>query len=118
MNKDIRKTTIAAALKYDGKRDSAPRVTARGKGAIAEKIIELAKKHKVPVKENPELAQILGRLDIDEQIPPELYKAVAEILAFVYSLNERYREHGPEGEKVRGLEGEKGRRAEGQKIRR
>jgi flagellar biosynthesis protein len=117
MNKDIRKTTIAAALKYDGKRDSAPRVTARGKGAIAEKIIELAKKHKVPVKENPALAQILSRLDIDEQIPPELYKAVAEILAFVYSLNERYRGaeaggrrsevgsrrvRGSEGERVRG----------------
>ncbi len=100
MNKDKKETTIAAALKYDGKRDSAPRVTAKGSGVIAEKIIELAKKHKVPVKEDPALAQILSRLDIDEQIPPELYKAVAEILAFVYSLNERYREQGPEGEKV------------------
>jgi flagellar biosynthesis protein len=109
MNKDKKETTIAAALKYDGKRDSAPRVTAKGSGVIAEKIIELAKKHKVPVKEDPALAQILSRLDIDEQIPPELYKAVAEILAFVYSLNERYREQGPEGEKVM---------AEEQKVRR
>jgi len=92
MNKDKEKTTIAATLKYDGKRDPAPRVTARGRGAIAEKIIELAKEHKVPIKEDPALAQILSRLDIDEQIPPELYKAVAEILAFVYSVNERYRE--------------------------
>ena len=90
MNKD--KTTIAAALEYDEKRDSAPRVTARGRGDIAEKIIELAKKHKVPIKEDPALAQILSRLDIDENIPSELYKAIAEILAFVYSVNERYRE--------------------------
>ncbi|MBW2599404.1 MAG: EscU/YscU/HrcU family type III secretion system export apparatus switch protein [Deltaproteobacteria bacterium] len=94
MNKDKEETTIAATLKYDGKRDSAPRVTARGHGAIAEKIIELAKKHNVPIKEDPALAQILSRLDIDEQIPSELYKAVAEILAFVYSVNERYREAG------------------------
>ncbi|MBW2663511.1 MAG: EscU/YscU/HrcU family type III secretion system export apparatus switch protein [Deltaproteobacteria bacterium] len=91
MNKDKRDTIIAAALKYDEKSDSAPRVTARGKGVIAEKIIELAKKHKVPIKEDPALAQILSRLDIDEQIPSELYKAVAEILAFVYSINERLR---------------------------
>ena len=97
MNKDKKETTIAAAIKYDEKRDSAPRVTARGKGAIAEKIIELAKKHKVPIKEDPALVQVLSRLDIDEEIPLELYKAVAEILAFVYSVNDRYR-----GEKVRG----------------
>ena len=96
MNKDKKETTIAAAIKYDEKSDSAPRVTARGKGAIAEKIIELAKKHKVPIKEDPALVQVLSRLDIDEEIPLELYKAVAEILAFVYSVNDRYR-----GEKVR-----------------
>ncbi|MDI6687663.1 MAG: EscU/YscU/HrcU family type III secretion system export apparatus switch protein [Desulfobacterales bacterium] len=92
MNKDKKEITIAAALKYDGKRDQSPRVTARGRGVIAEKIIEFAKKHNVPIREDPALAQILYRLDIDEQIPPELYKAVAEILAFVYSLDERYRD--------------------------
>ena len=96
MNKDKEKTIIAAALKYDSRKDTAPKVTARGRGAIAEKIIELAKKHNVPIKEDPALAQILSLLDIDEQIPSELYKAVAEILAFVYSLNERYREQRSE----------------------
>jgi len=95
MDKDKKEITIAAALKYDSKRDPAPKVIARGRGSIAEKIIELAKKHGVPIKEDPALAQILSLLDIDEQISPELYKAVAEILAFVYSLNERYREHRP-----------------------
>ena len=54
---------------------------------MADKIIELAKKHGIPVKNDPGLVEILSRLDIDEQIPVEVYRAVAEILAFVYSLN-------------------------------
>jgi len=91
MNKDKKETIIATAIEYDRERDPAPRVTARGRGLTAEKIIELATKHGVPIKEDPVLAQILSRLDIDEEIPPELYKVVAEILAFVYSVNERYR---------------------------
>ncbi|MBT3388471.1 MAG: flagellar biosynthesis protein FlhB [Desulfobacula sp.] len=91
MNKDKKKPTIAAVLEYDNKKNPAPRVTARGQGFMAEKIIELAKKHGVPIKEDPALAQILARLEIDEEIPPELYKVVAEILAFVYSVNEQYR---------------------------
>jgi len=91
MDKEKKEAVVAAAIEYDGKKDPAPRVTARGRGVAAEKIIGLAKKHGVPIKEDPALAQILSRLDIDEQIPVELYKAVAEILVFVYSLNERYR---------------------------
>ena len=91
MNKDKKETIIATAIEYDRERDPAPRVTARGRGLTAEKIIEIATKHGVPIKEDPALAQILSRLDIDEEIPPDLYKVVAEILAFVYSVNERYR---------------------------
>jgi flagellar biosynthesis protein len=85
-------TTIAAALKYDSEKDIAPKVVAKGRGAIAEKIIELARKNNIPLKSDPALIQILSKLDIDEQIPVELYMAVAEILAFVYSANNRYRE--------------------------
>lgn len=85
-------TIIAAALKYDGEKDAAPRVVARGRGAVAEKIIALAKTNHIPLRSDPGLVQILSKLDIDEQIPIELYKAVAEILAFVYSANNRYRE--------------------------
>jgi flagellar biosynthesis protein len=84
--------TLAAALKYDTRKDAAPKVIAKGQGITAEKIIELAKKNNVPIKSDPGLVQILSKLDIDEQIPGELYKAVAEILAFVYSANNRYRE--------------------------
>ena len=84
--------TAAAALKYDTQKDTAPKVIAKGKGIIAEKIIELARKNNVPIKNDPVLVQMLSKLDIDEQIPVELYKAVAEILAFVYSANNRYRD--------------------------
>jgi flagellar biosynthesis protein len=84
--------TVAAALTYDTRKDAAPKVIAKGQGTIAEKIIELAKKNNVPIKSDPGLVQILSKLDIDEQIPVELYKAVAKILAFVYSANNRYRE--------------------------
>ncbi len=81
------KPPLAAALKYDAKKDAAPRVTARGRGLIAEKIIQLARKNDVPIKSDPALVQVLSKLDLDEQIPAELYKAVAEILAFVYTVN-------------------------------
>jgi flagellar biosynthesis protein len=93
MNKPDR--TLAAAIKYDADKDAAPKIVAKGKGIIADKIIELARKSGVPVKNDPGLVQILSKLDIDEQIPIELYKAVAEILAFVYSANSRYGETAP-----------------------
>ncbi|MCK5097933.1 MAG: EscU/YscU/HrcU family type III secretion system export apparatus switch protein [Desulfobacteraceae bacterium] len=84
--KEIKK---AVALKYDGGDDIAPRVKAKGAGAVAEKIIELAEKHGVPIKNDPDLIEILSQLEIDEAIPPEIYVAVAELLSFVYSLNSK-----------------------------
>jgi flagellar biosynthesis protein len=92
MMKKDEKVRLAAALKYDPQKDAAPVVTAKGRGTIAEKIISIAKKNGIPIKEDPSLIQILSKLEMDEQIPPVLYKAVAEILAFVYSLNEKRRE--------------------------
>jgi len=83
---------MAASIQYDKKKDEAPRLTAKGRGILADKIIELARKHDVPIKEDPALVSILCRLDIDEEIPPELFRAIAEILAFVYTTNKRYRE--------------------------
>jgi flagellar biosynthesis protein len=84
------KTILAAALEYDAESDAAPRVVARGRGAIAEKIMALAREHNIPIRSDPGLVQLLSRLEIDEQIPIELYRAVAEILAFVYKANSRY----------------------------
>ena len=88
-------TILAAALQYDQRKDVAPKVVARGQGAIAEKIIALAKQKGIPIQSDPGLVQILSKLDIDEAIPVELYRVVAEILAFVYNTNSRYRETHP-----------------------
>jgi flagellar biosynthesis protein len=80
------RTRKAVALGYDPAMDQAPRVLAKGRGRTAEKILEIARRHGIPITEEPPLVELLSRLDIDEEIPPLLYKAVAEVLAFVYSL--------------------------------
>jgi len=82
------KRKVATAITYDAEKDIAPRITAKGQGLVAEKIIELAQKHNIPIKNDPGLIEILSRLDINEQIPTDVYRAVAEILAFVYKLNQ------------------------------
>ncbi len=79
----------AVALKYEAAKDHAPRVTAKGNGLIAEHIIELARKEGIPLQEDPDLVGALMQLDFQDEIPPELYGAVAEILAFAYRLNRR-----------------------------
>jgi len=85
-----KKKAKAVALKYETEKDSAPRVVAKGRDVIAEKIIETAKAHNVPLYEDKNLVQVLEALDIDTEIPPELYRAVAEVLAFIYRLNAKY----------------------------
>jgi flagellar biosynthesis protein len=82
-----KKKAKAVALKYETEKDSAPRVVAKGRDIVAEKIIETAKAHDVPLYEDKNLVQVLEALDIDTEIPPELYRAVAEVLAFIYRLN-------------------------------
>jgi len=79
----------AVALRYDPEIHEAPVVTAKGRGLLAEKIIELARESGVPIKEDPQLVEYLAMLDIYQEIPPELYQVVAEILAFVYRLDRR-----------------------------
>ncbi|MDJ0816704.1 MAG: EscU/YscU/HrcU family type III secretion system export apparatus switch protein [Desulfobacterales bacterium] len=80
----------AAALRYDGNRDRAPRITAKGRGQIAEKIIDIARENNIPLYEDQNLIQVLDALDVDTEIPPELYRAAAEVLAFVYRLNKTH----------------------------
>ena len=81
------KSPKAVALKYDHQKNKAPKVIAKGRGDIAEKIIEVAKAHNVPLYEDKNLSQILEALELETEIPPELYRAVAEVLAFIYRLN-------------------------------
>ncbi len=77
----------AIALKYERGKDVAPKVTAKGRGAVAEKILALAREHGVPIEKDTTLLQALYRLDLNEEIPEELYQVVAEILAFIYRMN-------------------------------
>ena len=77
----------AVALKYDSSVDNAPRVLAKGSGEVAKKIIEIAKEHNIYVHNDPDLIEVLSLLDLNDEIPPDLYVVVAELLAFVYSLS-------------------------------
>ncbi|MDR0248123.1 MAG: EscU/YscU/HrcU family type III secretion system export apparatus switch protein [Oscillospiraceae bacterium] len=77
-----KKKREAAALEYDASK-GAPKIIAQGKGLVAEQIIGKAKEHNIPVYEDPELAHALNLLRIGDEIPPELYAVVAQILVFV-----------------------------------
>lgn len=85
--KDAEKMKKAVALKYERGKDNAPSVAAKGRGAVAEKIISLARKHGIPIEKDSTLLEALYRLDINEEIPEELYQVVAELLAFIYRMN-------------------------------
>lgn len=88
-NKFARKEAIA--LTYKPSESTGPKVVAKGKGKIAENILQQATLHDVPIHEDPNLVQLLGQLDLNESIPEELYQAVAEVFAFIYHLD---RKHG------------------------
>lgn len=84
-------THLAIAIRYDAKEMDAPLIVAKGAELVAMKIREIALLHKVPIIENPPVAQILHKLDLGEHIPENLFKAIAEILAHVYSLKGKVR---------------------------
>ncbi len=75
---------LAVALRYDGR--DAPRVTAAGRGDLAARIERIARERGIPLREEPELAAALAQVPLGEEVPPELYVAVAEVLAFAYFL--------------------------------
>lgn len=79
----------AAALRYDEKRAGAPQVVAKGRGKMAERIVALAREHNVPMVQDRNLVQMLEALDLNTEIPAELYQAVAEVLVFVYRMNRK-----------------------------
>ena len=87
--KNKKKSSKAAAITYDAEKDRAPRLVAKGSGLIAEKIIEIARQHDIPMVKDENLVQVLEALDLDTEIPPELYRAIAEVLAFIYRLNNK-----------------------------
>jgi len=84
-----KESALAVALYYEKQDGAAPRVVASGRGALGEKIIETAKAHGVPIENNPGLAAALADVEIGEEIPIELYKAVAEVLIFILRMSGR-----------------------------
>ncbi len=77
---------IAISIKYSTE-ESAPKVTAKGYGYIAEEILHIAKENNIPIKQDAELTELLAQVEIDEEIPQILYEAVAQILVFAYQLS-------------------------------
>jgi len=91
--KSGRKSVVA--LKYDADKAPAPKVTAKGEGPVGERIVALARKNNVPIKEDADLVQILSQVDVGEEIPSSVYQIVAELLAFVYQVNKGYKPQNP-----------------------
>ncbi len=84
MNDFLETPNKVVALSYDGV--TAPVLSAKGTGELAEQIIAIAREHNIPIKEEPDLVNLLSTLKLDEEIPKELYVAVAEVLAFAYMI--------------------------------
>lgn len=83
--KDKKRTAVA--LRYDIEKDAAPLVLASGRGLVADEILRIAQENEIPLYENPRLADLLSKLELDTQIPQEMYVLVAEVLFFVYQLD-------------------------------
>lgn len=81
----------AVSLKYRPLEDTSPRMTAKGTGEMADRILELARIHNIPIREDADLVHLLGKLEVESEIPPALYRIIAEILAFIYFVNEKWK---------------------------
>lgn len=95
------KRQAAVALKYDRSNQSAPKVLAKGKGGVAERILALAIEKGIPLYRDPELLEVLGQLEVGSDIQPELYQAVAEVLIFIYKMNRKKQSEGPQRKPAR-----------------
>ena len=82
----------AVAILYDAQQSASPKVVATGKGEVARRIIETAKEAGVHIQEDPNLVELLSKIELGAEIPTELYQTVAEILAFVYQVNDKFKE--------------------------
>lgn len=78
---------IAISLQYEG--DGAPIVTAKGTGYIAQQILDTAKQYNIPIKQDPNLVELLSQVELDHEIPQLLYEAVAQVLVFAYQLSDK-----------------------------
>jgi len=86
---DAKKIRKAVALGYDRAKDNAPKLLAKGRGELAERILGLAEEHGIPVRSEPDLLTLLEPIELGEEIPGEAYKVIAEILAFLYRVGNK-----------------------------
>ena len=84
------KVKSAISLQYQKEINSAPKITAKGEGWVAEKIIEIAQERNIPIRKDKDLLNLLSEIDVGREVPESLYKVVAELLAWVYQLNKNY----------------------------
>lgn len=80
----------AVSLQYNKGKNAAPKVTAKGQGWVAEKIIKMAQENNIPIREDKDLLHLLSEIDVGQEVPESLYKVVAELLAWVYQLNQNF----------------------------
>ena len=90
MNDKPKTSKQAVALNYEQQSGGAPKVVASGRGEIAQKILAAARQAGVDIVEDPDLLEVLGKVPVGQEIPPQLFQAVAEVLAFVYQANNRF----------------------------
>ncbi len=86
---DKSSVTKASSLSYDRERDRAPKLSAKGRGKVAEKIIEVAKLHNIPIHKDEDLAEILDKVEIEQEVPLEVYAVVAEVFSYIYKVNQQ-----------------------------
>jgi len=79
----------AVALRYNTQKENAPKIVAKGKGKIAERIIKIAEENELPIKKDEDLVELLTKIEIDKEIPENLYKAVAEVFSFIYNITNK-----------------------------
>jgi len=86
-NPDEKNQKKAVALKYNKEKNAAPHVAAKGRGLVAERILSIAKEHDIPIQEDKDLVEILESVEVEQEIPLEVYAVVAEIFAYIYKTN-------------------------------
>jgi flagellar biosynthesis protein len=90
MKNDNPVTHKAVSLQYKKGKNAAPKVTAKGQGWMADRIIKMAQENNIPIREDRDLLHLLSEIDVGHEVPESLYKVVAELLAWVYQLNQNY----------------------------
>jgi len=83
------KSKKAIAMRYDSAKEKAPKVIAKGRGNVANNIIKVAQLHKLPIKKDADLLELLSKVELDREVPENLYKAVAELFSFVYKVTKK-----------------------------